>query len=206
MEIISVKREKKHLVTVTLETGYSFSVDLDVYNSYPLHSGENISPEKIKELSDISDYQRTKSRALYYLDNSSHTRKGLYDKLVKAGFPKETIIRVLNRFEELSLIDDFAFAKRYTQRCIEANISKREIHSKLMLKGVPVGIIKEVLEGTEVDEAAQIKAVIDKKYRTKLADRDNLQKVYGALIRKGFSYSGVKTALKDYLDELEFSD
>ena len=88
----------------------------------------------------------------------------------------------------------------------EANISKREAYAKLYQKGIPTDIIKFVLEETEFDEVSQVEAVIQKKYRTKMSDRNSIQKVYAALIRKGFSYSAVRGAIKKYTQEIELCE
>ena len=107
------------------------------------------------------------------------------------------------RFKELGLLDDRRYAQLLAEQMSENNISKRESYAKLLQKGIPNSIIKSVLEETDFDEAAQIKAVIEKKYRTKLSDRNDIQKVYAALIRKGFSYSAVREQLKKYIQETE---
>ena len=62
------------------------------------------------------------------------------------------------------------------------------------------------MNDTESDEVASILSLIEKKYATKLLERDNFQKVYASLVRRGFSYSDVKTALKKYTDDLDFSE
>ena len=77
---------------------------------------------------------------------------------------------------------------------------------KLIEKGVPADIAKEVVSGSDTDEDAQIIAVIEKKYARKLETENGAQKVYAALIRKGFSFSAVKKALKKYSEELEYSE
>ena len=84
-----------------------------------------------------------------------------------------------------------------------SNISKRESYAKLYNKGIPNSVIKLVLDDTEFDELSQILAVIEKKYRTKMDTKENIQKVYAALIRKGFSYSAVSEAIKKYTKEIE---
>ena len=102
------------------------------------------------------------------------------------------------RIKELGLIDDNRLAARLAERMNEAGISKREAYAKLYSKGIPKDIIKTVLEETPFDEASQIETVIEKKYRNKLSDKENVQKVYAALVRKGFSYGEVSAALKKY--------
>ena len=150
-----------------------------------------------------SDYRRAKSRAVWYLDRNDHTEKGLYEKLVRAGFRKEACAKVIARYVEVGLLDDERYARNYAQRLMEANVSKREAVAKMLQKGVPYDLAKSVLEETDTDEQTQIKNLISKKYRSKLAQEKGSEKVFAALVRKGFSYSAVREALKSYIEEFE---
>ena len=71
-------------------------------------------------------------------------------------------------------------------------------------KGVNRDLAYEVLDELDTDEEAQIRALLDKKYRSKLALEKGPEKVYAALIRKGFSFSAVKNVMKKYIEELEY--
>ena len=140
---------------------------------------------------------------MWYLDRKDRTSKELYNKLCQAGFDKKAVAKVIGRLIEVGLIDDYRFAENYASRLMESNVSKREALQKMLQKGVPYDTAKEVLSEYEADENEQITALIDKKYRTKLMADGGVEKVYAALVRKGFSYEAVKTALKNYI---EFED
>lgn len=205
MIISEIKREKKHLCRLLFTDGTDALIDMDICAGYSLKSGMRLDREKLTEIIETSDYERAKSRALWYLDRSSYTEKGLYEKLCRAGFNKKACAAVTARFKELSVIDDRKFAEYYAEKCISANISRREAYQKMLLKGVPRELANEVLDSFETDENAQITELLNKKYRLKLENPDNVKKVYAALIRKGFSFSAVKEALKSYCDELYYA-
>jgi len=204
MEICEIKKEKKHLCRLVFSDGREQLIDIDVCGNYCLKKGRNITDDELTEIIETSDYERAKSRAIWYLDRQSHTEKGLYDKLIKAGFGKKASARVIARFSELGLIDDRKYAEYYAEKCLDNNISKRETYQKLLLRGVPKDLAKEILSENETDENEQIAELLNKKYRTKLENPENVKKVYAALIRKGFSFSAVKDALKKYSEELEY--
>ena len=209
MKITLIKREKPYLVRYFLDNGIDFAIDLDLANELCLKQEETLSIDKIAELKEESDYLRAKKRALWYLERSMRTEKELYDKLVTASFSKKASAKVVARFKELGLVDDRVYAKRYTEQCIDKNISKREIYAKLSRKGIKKELLSEVLEQTECDEECQIKALIDKKYYRYLMDkndRKSIDKVYSSLARKGFSFGAIKQVLKEYIDSLEFID
>ena len=206
MKIISCEKQKKHLSKLCFENGEEALLDNDVCVNHALKPETQISEEELEDLKYESEYLRAKSRALWYLDRSDRTEKAMYQKLVTAGFDKRASAAVVGRFVEVGLIDDRRFAENFAARCTDANISKREGIRKMLEKGVPYDIANEVFSETEVDEEEQIRAVIEKKYARKLEQENGVQKVYAALVRKGFSFSAVRNALKKYSEELEYSE
>ncbi len=203
MQIVSIKKDKLHLTKVCLSDGQEVLLDNEVCCCHCLKVGCSLDEESLKKLSFESEYVRAKSRAIWYMDRCDHTEKSLYQKLLRAGFKKEPCAKVIARLREVGILDDHRFAENYAQRLTSTNVSKREMVGKMLQKGVPYDLVKEVLDETEIDEQSQIKNLLQKKYRTKLQTENGPQKVYAALVRKGFSYGAVKTALKVYIEEFE---
>lgn len=203
MQILNIQKDKLHLTKISLSNGEEVLIDNDVCRDNYLKKGDEISEEKLNALVFQSQYQRAKSRAVWYLDRKDRTAKDLYNKLCLAGFDKKAVAKVIARLQEVGLIDDRRFAENYASRLMEGNVSKREALQKMLQKGVPYDMAKDVLAECDSDEGAQIEALINKKYRTKLMVDGGKEKVYAALIRKGFSYEAVKNALKNYI---EFED
>ncbi len=204
MIISSIKKDKKHLMRIESDDGNTFYIDCDLFSEISLSVGCSLEKCQVEELLKKSDYYRAKSKALWYLDRADHTKKALYDKLVRSNFSKENCAKVIERLSEPDLLDDVRYANRYSERLSDNNISSREIYMKLITKGVPKDIAKDTVDALEVDECSQIRAVIDKKYKNKLGDKQSIQKVYSALARKGFSFSAVRDVLKDYCEELRY--
>lgn len=205
MKIKSISREKKGLSRVTFEDDTEILLDSELIEFKNLSKKSEI--EDIEKLSFESDFKRAKSRALWYLSRRDHSKKELMDKLIKGGFSKEASLLAIERMGEMGLVDDRAFAKRlYEQLVVSGSSSTREVTHKLKLKGISPEIIKEILEESLFDEGENIKLLIKKKYQNKLNSEEGVQKVFAALIRKGFSYSDVRRALKEYSAELECED
>ncbi len=206
MKIVEIKRDKKHTVKVSFDNEKAFNFDLDYWHSACLHENDEIDDDMLNHHLQESDYIRAKSRGMWFLDRADYSEKTLYEKIVAGGISHTAAARAVARLKELSLINDEKFAVRLAQQMSEANISKREAYAKLLGKGIPKDIIKSVLEETRFDEALQIQAVIQKKYRAKMDTKENIQKVYAALIRKGFSYSAVSDAIKKYTQKIEIQE
>ena len=203
MKIVETKRDKKHTVKVSFDNGKSFNFDLDYWNSICLRENDQIDEDSLNYHLTESDYIRAKSRGLWFLDRADYSEKTLYEKIVAGGISATAAARAIARLKELGLIDDVKFASRLAMQMSDANVSKREAYAKLYNKGIKTDVIKSVLEDTDFDEQSQIKAVIDKKYYAKMDTKENIQKVYAALIRKGFSYGAVGEAIRKYTKEIE---
>ena len=206
MLITETQRQKQHLTKLLFDNGEEAFLDNDICINYSLKPETQISEEELNKLKYESEYVRAKSRALWYLDRADRTEKTMYEKLVTAGFDRKAAAAVVGRFVEVGLIDDRRFAENFAEKWRNANISKREGIRKMLQKGVPYDIANEVFSETEVDEEEQVRAVIEKKYARKLEQENGVQRVYAALVRKGFSFSAVRNALKKYSEELEYSE
>ena len=204
MYISDIKKDKKHLNKILLSSGDEILIDVDVCIEKGISVNDGIDEDFIKQLKDESEYKRAKSRALWYLDRMDYTENALYQKLIRAGFDKKACAKVVAWCVEFGLVDDRRYAERFALRCSESNISKREAIQKMYAKGISAELAKEVWDETETDEQSQLKALIEKKYANKLTAENGTQKVFSALIRKGFSYGAVKEAMKKYCEELEF--
>lgn len=206
MRICDIKPAKLHFNEVYLSSGETVLIDKDVCAEHSLMSDMEIDPDFLEELKFQSDYVRAKSRALWYLDRMDYSEKALYDKLVQKGFDRKASSAVVAKLVELGLLNDRRYAEHLAEKLTQQGNSQRAALQKMLLKGVPYDLAKEVLSETETDEVSKILALIEKKYSGKLWDPDNFQKVYAALVRRGFSYGDVKTALKKYKEDLEFSE
>ena len=206
MRIVSVKPQKKHLNQILLEDGEQILLDRDTCSEYGLKPGREVQEQQLADLRYDSDYRRAKERALWYLDRADRTEKGLYRKLLEAGFEKHASAAVIARLAELGLLDDRRFAENFAARCEEANISERETVRKLLEKGVPYDLAKETAAKRETGEEEQIAILMEKKYARKLQEENGVRKVYAALARKGFSFGAIRNALQKYSEELENSE
>ncbi len=206
MIITEILRDKKHLTKIRFGDGGEILLDNDVLSENGLCVGTELSQEEVKALKYDSDYKRALSRAFWYLDRMDYTEKTLYEKLLKAGFNKRASAAVIARLCELGLVDDRRFAERLAERFKESNVSNREALHKMLLKGVPYELAKEILNNSDTDEEEQIKNLLEGKYAYRLTTENGAEKVYAALVRKGFSYGAVRSAMKKYIQELEFSE
>ncbi len=204
MKIISLTEKRKNLTAICLEDGSEYSLDSDLVTAENLSVSQDV--ENIHELLLKSDFKRAKSRALWYLSRSDHSKKALRDKLLRGGFANESVDKAVSRMEELGLINDEALAQRLFEYFSLQKMSKKEIYHKLILKGIERELAKDTVFCSDENECDKIKELLATKYAKKLDSEENIKKVYASLVRKGFTFSDIKEALKEYSEELENSE
>ncbi|HNI71338.1 MAG TPA: regulatory protein RecX [Marmoricola sp.] len=125
------------------------------------------------------------------LTTRQRTRAELATKLAQRNVPAELAARLLDRFEEVGLIDDRAFARDWIeQRQRGRGLAKRALAVELRNKGVPDDIAQEaLLEIAAEDEEEVARALVAAKLRSvrNLEKGRATRRLVGMLARKGHS-------------------
>jgi regulatory protein len=128
--------------------------------------------------------------ALRLLDHSPRTRSELASAMARRGVPQEAADAVLDRFGEVGLIDDAAFAQAWVDsRHRGRGLARRALASELRRKGVDDEVAAEALSAVSAeDEIAVAQALVDRKLRSmSTLPRDvATRRLVGMLGRKGF--------------------
>ncbi len=206
MVITEIKKQRNHLFSIAFDNKTEALLDKKTVIDNGLFVGQALHKKELDSLSEESDYQRAFSRAVWYIEQGDISKKALHQKLIRAKFNEKNIEKVILRLAELGLLDDDRLAKRLAEKLLSSNISKRAALSKMAAKGIDFALAKEILDDMECSPQNQIRAVIDKKYKTKLSTPEGVKKVFAALQRLGFGYSDIREVLKAYSEELEFSE
>ena len=163
-----------------------------------LKVGMELDSEQLLELVRESHVKRAKSRAMWYLSRSSMPKEKLRKKLAEK-FPNYAAAAAADRAEELGFVDDAEYAKRKLQLLIDnKKVSVKMAAKMLLLEGVGREDVDAAVMEAEYDPTSAILTLVERKYKNKLSDKKDYQNTVAALMRKGFSYSEIRNALKDY--------
>jgi regulatory protein len=141
------------------------------------------------------------------LTGQARSRKELSDKLASRNVPDEIAIALLDRFEEVGLVDDEAFARSWiASRQPGKGLARRALAQELRRKGIDDEVARDALgEVDPADEEAAARALVRKKLRTlsRVDDTTATRRLVGMLARKGYP-SGLAFAV--VRDELAAAD
>lgn len=146
---------------------------------------------------------------LRQLTNSPKSRHQLEQKLVERHVPDEVAQAVLDRFEEVKLIDDAEFALLWVRsRSQYKSLARSALKRELAERGIAPELIEEALgQITQEAEDAGAEELVRKKLRSSvnLADRDEREKYtrrwVAMLARKGYNPSSAFTVVGKVIDQ-----
>jgi regulatory protein len=124
------------------------------------------------------------------LSAQPRTRHELAEVLARKLVPEEVAHRLLDRFEEVGLVDDSAFARSWVEsRQSGRGLARRALAQELRRKGVPDDVARDAL--AEVDpenEREAARALVRRKLRTmtRLDQATKIRRLVGMLGRKGY--------------------
>ena len=144
------------------------------------------------------------------LTGAPKTRQQLADLLARRGVPEEAAIAVLDRFDEVGLIDDAAFARAWvTSRQAGRGLGRRALQAELRAKGVDpqVAASAVALVGDD-DERETARRLVDRRLRgmARLDRATAPRRLIGMLARKGYSCGVAAAVVREALDERADAD
>ncbi|KXK60984.1 RecX family transcriptional regulator [Micromonospora rosaria] len=142
------------------------------------------------------------------------TRAELAGALTRRGISEEVAASVLDRYDEVGMIDDAAFARAWvSSRHAGRGLARRALATELRQRGVAGEVAGEALDALDEETEAQTaRALVDRKLRTARGEPDAVfRRLVGMLARKGYPAGVAIRAVKDALaaqsaEAAEFAD
>ncbi len=163
-------------------------------------------PDQGRDLGPEADPESVaRTIVLTKLTSRARSRQELEQALTERDVPAEVATRVLNRFEEVGLVDEAAFARDWVaSRQQSRALSSRALRYELRGKGVADELVDEALDdlGPDADRAAA-DDVVRRKLRSvrSLPPEVAQRRLMGALARKGFSAGLAAQVVRDALGD-----
>src|SRR5688500_15752294 len=138
------------------------------------------------------------------LTGAPKTRSQLADLLATRGVPDEASDAVLDRFTEVGLIDDAAFARAWvSSRQAGRGLARRALSAELRAKGVDPEVAADaVLAVDDDDERVAARRLVDRKVvaMRRLDRATATRRLMGMLARKGYNGGVAAAVVREALD------
>jgi regulatory protein len=138
------------------------------------------------------------------LTGAPKTRSQLADLLARKGVPEHAATEVLDRFGEVGLIDDAAFARMWvSSRQSGRGLARRALQAELRAKGVDPEVAAEAVEVVDDDdERAAARQLVERRLRSmqRLDRATAMRRLMGMLARKGYGGGLAAAVVREVLD------
>jgi regulatory protein len=205
---LTIKEGKAKKIHIYIDEEYRATVDSDFWYSEKYRNYKDINEEELTELLNAVSFRRAYNKGLDFLSRRPYGTKELVKKLCEKGHEKEYAEKACERLLELGLLNDEEYARILANDLLERkNYSIKRIKQELTFRGVSRDIIENTIDLLDNDPVSRIIILIKKKYINKINDEKGRKRTVDALLRLGYSYSDIKSALNSITDfEDEYYD
>jgi len=165
-------------------------------------------PQDDEALGPDADHEAVARKILLdQLTGQARSRSELAAKLSKKHVPPDVAERLLDRFTEVGLIDDAAFARDWVQsRQVGRGLARRALAQELRRKGVDQTVIEEAVEGVDPQAEVEAARALVRRKLPSLQRYDQVtvvRRLTGMLARKGYSSGVAFQVVREEIAEAE---
>ena len=172
-------------------------------------------PDDVTDRGPAEDPEAVARRILLSrLTDQPRTRAELARCLAAKDVPGEIAVRLLDRFTDVGLIDDLAFARAWIDsRLAGRGLARRALAEELRRKGVPDDIVRQALAEVDPDDEVEAaRRLVRRKLRGSagLVPQVRTRRLVALLARKGFgagiAYAVVREEVAEATELLDHVD
>jgi regulatory protein len=201
--ITALKAQKGNNQRINVHLDGEFAFGISRIVAAWLEVGQELTPEKIKELKGNEAIESAYQRALNFLSYRPRSQAEVIRNLRKHNTPEDQIEIVLERLLTNKLVDDENFAQLWVEN--RSDFRPRgayKLRMELRQKGISESIIDEAIDGIEEDKLAYQAARKRAERFKDLAWVDFRKKLSGFLSRRGFRYEIISNTISKVWEEL----
>ncbi len=198
---LKVQKRNKDRVNMYLDGEFAFGLSRIV--AAWLHTGQELSDEKIAELQAQDNVEVALQRALNFLSYRVRSEKEVRQNLKKHKYDQAVIDEIIERLVRGKLVDDQNFAELWVENRSEFRPrGSRMLRSELRQKGISDRMIEGALSDLDETNLA-LKAARKKSRRYRDLEQDEFRKkLYGFLARRGFHYGVISEVVPIIWEEI----
>lgn len=200
--VTRLSKTKRDRMAVFFDGEFDFSVDMETFVKDDIKVGKRYGEADYEDLRHLTQYTAAKTKAFGLLSYKSYTKELLRTRL-RQDFEQDSVEEVLERVEELGLLDDMDYALRCSRDLVNIKrFSPARVKQELNWRGLGQEEIEAALsQFDEMDLHGQIAQVIKKKYSKNLSDEKGRRRAVNALARLGYGYGDINRVIENLLKE-----
>ena len=223
--ITDLRQTKQGRIAVFFDGEFDFSVDDETLVQYHLAVGKRYTAGQYEQLRLQTQYKKARDKAFSLLSRRAYPAAQLRQKLeqklehladcktraealkheLEQDFPEDCVQEVLERVEELGLIDDADYALRCAKDLINIkHYSLQRVRQELRHRGIHDNDIEDAMQEFEdFDEQQAVQQLLEKKFAAALTEEKGRRRAFQALLRLGYDAGTVKSQMQRAMEQLE---
>lgn len=200
MTVTQIEECSRSRIRVFIDEEFAFVLYKGELHSFHIRQGAELDEADYRQIMTELLPRRAKLRALNLLKSREYTVKQLGDKLKEGGYPEKIVEEALSYVAGYHYTDDLRYAVNFILRH-EGSRSRRRIEQDLLGKGIDRPTLEKAWrdweeQGGSQNEDEMVGELLAKKhFDPETAQLKERQRMYGFLMRKGFSQDTVRRAV-----------
>ena len=195
IERIERSKHKQERVLVHLEGGDLLRITESELLHFGLYVGLDIGPETVVQLHKCGARSETRVRAANMVSARPLSKRELARRLVQKGAAADDADAAVEYLENIGALDDAAFAAMLVRHYSAQGFGTARLRDELYRRGVPRELWDAALAETP-DIQETLARVIASKTKGKPLNEKDTKRLADTLLRRGFSWSEVRSALR----------
>ena len=179
---------------ITVSDGTKLALYRQTVEDFGLYTGLELSDGEWKRLQEAAGAMSAKMRAVRIVAASAVSEKDLRQRLVQKGEDPAQADQAVAWMAEMKLVDDGETARQVVARCVARGYGIQRAKQALYEKKIPKRYWEEVLADYP-DQVEHILAFLRSRIQD-TNDQKQVKKAIDALLRRGHSYSEIRSALR----------
>ena len=188
--------------TIIFDDGTFIGISEEVLLSNPVHPGDELTPNKLKQLTNSEQKQKLRNSALNLLSFRMRSLSELKQRLLKKGYDVQDIEPLLEEFDAKNILNDSEFALAFSRDKIRSKgIGPSILRVELSNHHLPQNLIEDTVNRmyTEFPIDTLLGNHLKKKKicrNSQLQEREK-SRIVNFLKRKGFSWDDISRVFVD---------
>lgn len=205
VEAIEQTRSPQGKLRLRFEDGKTMLVFPSVVAELNLYAGVEIPDSAMDSLLDTCGEASARERAVRIISAAPVSKRELENRLVRKGETQEHAQQAVQWLDELRLLDDEQVAQQIVRSGAAKGYGAARIRQMLYEKRIPRELWDKALEALPAQHDA-IDEFLQKRFRGAKPEAKELKRATDVLLRRGHSWSDIRSALERYVPEDELPD